>query len=106
MRDLKRPTTSGHVFRRIHKGSGPARLIGQILEKTNMDSGRSAQTLGGMITTMRMGLRMECQDCGEGWTPAPQDLLDQFGPDTALSEIVCPCPACGSARVHSHPVSL
>lgn len=106
MRDSKKPTTSGHVFKRIHKGSGPSRLIGQILEKTNTNSARSAQTLGHMIEGLKMGLEMTCQGCGEAWRPNPADLLDQFGAEAPLTGVALPCPACASTRVHAHPVGL
>lgn len=106
MRVGKKATTSGHVFKRLHKGSGPSRLIGQILEKADTNTGRTAQTLGHMITDLRMGLEMACQDCGHQWRPSPSDLLDQFGADSALSSVHVACPQCQSNHVHSHPVAL
>lgn len=106
MRDTKKASTSGHVFKRIHKGSGPARLIGQILENSDTNTGKSAQTLGNMITNLRMGLAMHCQGCGHEWRPAASDLLEEFGEDAALSDIRKPCPHCQSAHVFAHPVSL
>lgn len=106
MRDMKKASTSGHVFKRIHKGSGPARLIGQILEHTDTNTGKSAQTLGNMITNLRMGLAMHCQGCGHEWRPAAEELLEAFGEESPLTDVRPACPQCQSAHVFAHPVAL
>lgn len=105
MRDSRKPTTSGHVFKRIHKGSGASRLIGDIIERADTGTGRTTQTLGKMLGDFGLDLSFSCVSCGHAWTPPAPELIESFGAEASLSEVRVPCPACGGAKVSAHPVA-
>jgi hypothetical protein len=103
--DRKRPSTSGHVFRKIHKGSGASKLIGGILLKSDTGTGRTAQTLSTMIDQFNLDLCFTCGTCAHRWTPPGAELVATYGADTPLQDVKPACPACGGLAASSHPVA-
>ena len=103
--DRHRPTTSGHVFRKIHKGSGASKLILGILEKSDTGTGKTAQTLGAMIETFKLDLRFTCGSCAHVWTPSGADLIATFGAEAPLQDVKPVCPSCGATDASSYPIT-
>lgn len=105
---MKNPaaTTTGHVFKRIHKGSGSSKLIMEILGAATEDTGKRAGTVKELIDEMGMTLSMTCQECDTKWTEDPEVLRKDVGEETLMKEVRRPCPKCESLKVFAMPVSI
>lgn len=99
-------TTSGHVFRRIHKNSGSSKLIELLLGEISQDEGIKVNTLGDLFVRLKMKLEFECLDCGHKWAPEADALLESFEHTTELKDVRCSCEKCNSMKVSAHPVSM
>lgn len=99
-------TTSGHVFRRIHKNSGSSKLIELLLGEISEDEGIKVNTLGDLFVRLKMKLQFECLDCGSTWSPEPEELLETFDHKAELKDVRATCEKCKSAKVSAHPVSM
>lgn len=99
-------TTSGHVFKRIHTGSGSSKLITEILGAATDDGGKKANTVGDLVKIMNMTLSMECSDCGHQWKEDPEVLREEFGDETPMKDVRRPCAKCESIKITAMPVSI
>jgi len=96
-------TTSGHVFKKIHTGSGSSKLIIEMLAASSQDRGRTAKTIGMMVSQFGMTLKHECQQCGHVWVEDSEALLKEFDPETLMKDIKRACVSCGSMKLSTMP---
>jgi len=99
-------TTSGHVFKKIHKGSGSSVLIEKILKTATRDEGKRAQTIHQMVNNLNMTLKCKCADCSYSWTFEKSELLNLCKEDDEMKDLKVDCPKCKSKAIISHPVSI
>ncbi len=97
-------SSSGHVFSRIKRGSKSSFLIQSLIGDRKESPASRTNTVGG-LKSAGMKLVFTCGTCRHAWDRSPDDLLDLLAPETPLKEVRQPCPACGSGRVSTMPVS-
>ena len=101
----RKSRTTGHVFKKINKDSGPSQLANKLRGEAEQQPMRSAQTLGRMLNDFNMTMEVTCLACAHKERLAPDALRAAHDMELPLADLRIPCPACGSNQTSLMPLS-
>ena len=97
-------TQNNHIFQRIRRGSQASKLADVLISRPASSESRRIATISDMAAR-GMAIRLECAQCDHAERVAPDALSERFGPQTEISAVRVPCPACGGQAVSVIPAS-